>query len=65
MNSYPHELSGGMIQRIMIAMALCCKPQFILADEPTTALDVTTQYEILLLIEKLKKTYDLGILLIT
>ena len=62
---YPHELSGGMRQRVMIAMALCCKPKVIIADEPTTALDVTIQAQILDLLRSLKDRINSSIMLIT
>ncbi|MGN0513677.1 MAG: ABC transporter ATP-binding protein [Lachnospiraceae bacterium] len=63
--AYPHEMSGGMRQRAMIAMALCCKPRLLIADEPTTALDVTIQDQILSLLLDLNKQYNMGVMLIT
>ncbi|MHC5225112.1 dipeptide ABC transporter ATP-binding protein [Ignatzschineria sp. LJL83] len=64
-NLYPHQLSGGMSQRVMIAMAIACSPKLLIADEPTTALDVTIQGQIMSLLLKLQKEQDMALLLIT
>ena len=64
-NDYPHQFSGGMRQRILIAMAIALEPEFLIADEPTTALDVTVQAQILELLDNLRSTLGMGILLIT
>ena len=65
LNSYPHELSGGQQQRVMIAMAIACEPKLLIADEPTTALDVTIQQQILELLQRLKMRHRMSILFIT
>ncbi len=64
-NSYPHQISGGQKQRVMIAMAIACKPKLLIADEPTTALDVTIQKEIITLLKELQQEYKMGIIFIS
>jgi peptide/nickel transport system ATP-binding protein len=65
LDAYPHEMSGGMRQRAMIALALACKPQLLLADEPTTALDATVQIQILLLLRELQKEFGMAVIFVT
>ncbi len=65
LKSYPHELSGGMSQRVMIAMSIAAQPELLIADEPTTALDVTIQSQIISLLQKIQKEYKIGLIIIT
>jgi peptide/nickel transport system ATP-binding protein len=65
LDAYPHEMSGGMRQRAMIALALACKPQLLLADEPTTALDATVQIQILLLLRELQREFGMSVIFVT
>ncbi|MDP3319890.1 MAG: ABC transporter ATP-binding protein, partial [Bosea sp. (in: a-proteobacteria)] len=65
LKAYPHELSGGLRQRAMIAMALSCRPQLLLADEPTTALDATVQIQVLVLLRKLQRDMGMSVIFVT
>ena len=65
LEAYPHEMSGGMRQRAMIALALACRPKVLLADEPTTALDATVQIQILLLLRELQKEFGMSVIFVT
>jgi len=65
LHAYPHELSGGLRQRAMIAMALCCNPRLLLADEPTTALDATVQVQVLILLRRLQRELGMGMIFVT
>src|SRR5207248_8367452 len=65
LDAYPHELSGGLRQRAMIAMALSCKPRLLLADEPTTALDATVQVQVLILLRRLQRELGMGVIFVS